>query len=188
MTAKEKDPKMSISRRALSFTLIVATVATFTALGARAASAGAEDAGSGAAYRAVLEPYEDARAALAEDRLEPAREAGRELHRTLGRIAAGELSAESAGVPADRVAEVRALLPELEPAAEALAGAADLETARDAFYALSKPLVRWRQAAGDGPNVAYCPMAKRSWLQPGEEIENPYYGPAMLDCGSVVGG
>jgi hypothetical protein len=35
--------------------------------------------------------------------------------------------------------------------------------------------------------VAYCPMAKASWLQTGKAIENPYYGSDMFDCGSISG-
>jgi len=34
-------------------------------------------------------------------------------------------------------------------------------------------------------SVAYCPMAKASWLQRGSDIANPYLGTAMPDCGSV---
>lgn len=32
----------------------------------------------------------------------------------------------------------------------------------------------------------YCPMKKAYWLSTEKEIENPYYGAAMLSCGSVV--
>ena len=71
--------------------------------------------------------------------------------------------------------------------AESLAGATDLEAARDAFHALSKPLVRWRKGAGEGPVVVYCAMKDRSWLQSADdEIGNPYYGQAMARCGEVV--
>lgn len=31
----------------------------------------------------------------------------------------------------------------------------------------------------------YCPMKKANWLSDKQTIENPYYGKAMLDCGSV---
>jgi RND family efflux transporter MFP subunit len=34
-------------------------------------------------------------------------------------------------------------------------------------------------------SVAYCPMAKASWLQRGEAIANPYMGQAMSTCGIV---
>ena len=37
-----------------------------------------------------------------------------------------------------------------------------------------------------GPDVklAYCPMADKPWLQKDKDIKNPYYGSAMLTCGS----
>jgi hypothetical protein len=48
-------------------------------------------------------------------------------------------------------------------------------------------MVRWREmATGERPRVAYCPMAKKPWLQDSEEIANPYYGSKMLRCGEIV--
>jgi hypothetical protein len=38
------------------------------------------------------------------------------------------------------------------------------------------------EAAAD-LRLAYCPMAKRSWLQRDDRLRNPYYGSAMLSCG-----
>ena len=32
--------------------------------------------------------------------------------------------------------------------------------------------------------LAYCPMVNKPWLQKDKEIRNPYYGAAMLTCGS----
>lgn len=34
--------------------------------------------------------------------------------------------------------------------------------------------------------VVYCPMKKASWLDDANEVKNPYYGKAMLTCGSVT--
>lgn len=179
---------MTTTQRTTALALLPTLLALAASLAPGYAATAADEAPAPApatAFQSLLEPYEGARRALVGDRLEEARESGGELARALEGIS-GELTAEQAGVPAEKAAEVRALLPELETAAAALAGAGDLAAARDAFYELSKPLVRWRQAAGDGPNVAYCPMAKRSWLQPGDEIGNPYYGSAMATCGSLV--
>lgn len=76
---------------------------------------------------------------------------------------------------------------EIAKAAGRLAAAKDLETARGAFYDLSKPMVRWREASGKKDSiVAFCSMAKRSWLQPKGAIGNPYYGKSMATCGEVV--
>ncbi|MGI4749132.1 MAG: DUF3347 domain-containing protein [Janthinobacterium lividum] len=32
----------------------------------------------------------------------------------------------------------------------------------------------------------YCPMKKQYWLNASREIQNPYYGKVMLDCGKVT--
>jgi protein SCO1/2 len=67
------------------------------------------------------------------------------------------------------------------------AQAADLRAAREAFGALSDALIAYiGNALPEGLAVAYCPMARKSWLQRGEAIQNPYYGKAMADCGRVV--
>jgi hypothetical protein len=159
---------------------------TLIALALVAAGGPALAAGSGDGYRAVLEPYEAVRQALVADDLEAARQGAGSLQDEVGHLR-HHLTPAAAGVPAEGLDAVEALLPEIEQAAGELTGAGDLEAARDAFYALSKPLVRWRQAAGVGPAVLYCSMKKRSWLQPGGETTgNPYYGQEMPSCGELV--
>lgn len=166
--------------------LIAITLTVLAALGLAAAGGPALAAGSGDGYRAVLEPYEAVRQALVADDLEAARQGAESLQGAVGHLR-HHLTPADAGVPAEELDVVEALLPEIEQAADDLAGAGDIEAARDAFYALSKPLVRWRQAAGVGPAVLYCSMKKRSWLQPdGETTGNPYYGQEMASCGEVV--
>ena len=34
--------------------------------------------------------------------------------------------------------------------------------------------------------VQYCPMAKKSWLNEVEAVQNPFYGSMMYDCGEVT--
>ena len=69
-------------------------------------------------------------------------------------------------------------------AADAVATSADLGKARAAFGALSEEMIKLRKdAAGDRPGVAYCPMVRKSWLQPTKDaISNPYDS-AMKECG-----
>jgi hypothetical protein len=135
---------------------------------------------------AVLPDYEQIRQALVNDSLAGVAAPAASLRETVESLSAN-LSAARAGVPAAKLSEVESLLPEVIEAARALETAESLDAARDAFYALSKPLVRWRQAAEEGPAVAFCPMAKRSWLQPGDqEIRNPYLGKDMSNCGRIV--
>ncbi len=75
----------------------------------------------------------------------------------------------------------------LAAAAGTLAGAKDLQGARLAFGDLSEILVDSYDLIPEGNvKVAYCSMAKKHWLQTGDEISNPYYGSKMLRCGQFV--
>lgn len=152
-------------------------------LAACAAVAHADDK---TAFEEVVHSYEAARVALINDTTEGVAERAAEIVEAIDGLTA-EFSARKAGIDMAQSDEVRSLLPLLREAAVSLADASGLDAARDAFYDLSKPLVRWRKAAVvEVPAVAYCPMAKRSWLQPEGDLGNPYYGQSMLTCGDVV--
>lgn len=78
--------------------------------------------------------------------------------------------------------------PEIAADAGALAKSSDIESARHAFAALSDAMIAYCTAGNEQPKpqVVYCSMAKRSWLQPKGAISNPYYAdPAMRGCGEV---
>lgn len=69
----------------------------------------------------------------------------------------------------------------------------DLEGQRETFVLLSQNMIQIGQQIGGLENklyVQHCPMANNDkgadWLSREEEIRNPYYGDAMLTCGSVV--
>lgn len=140
----------------------------------------------GPAFDSLMSPYDASRAALSADRLSDLAQPARDLRRLLAAL--GEVTAEAAGVPPEKLRDVRALLPALRKSTDALVGASTLPAARDAFGELSKSLVSWRKLAPQGPDVAYCPMVSYEWLQPPEsEIENPYLGKAMAGCGTRRG-
>ncbi len=65
--------------------------------------------------------------------------------------------------------------------------AESIDEARIALAAVTDALLRYSKTEAldlpDGIRVAYCPMKQQPWLQEGEDIRNPYYGSAMLDCG-----
>jgi hypothetical protein len=139
-------------------------------------------------FQSTLTHYETVRVALVADRWDaPANAAAKKLEAELTALAAAP-TAEAAAVPSGKLADVKGLLPEIRAAAGKLVAATDLRTARDAFYEVSKPLVRWQAATGrQAPVVAYCSMAKRSWLQPSPQpIGNPYYGKQMERCGEIM--
>lgn len=59
---------------------------------------------------------------------------------------------------------------------------------REHFSTLSKNLHDLLKAFNANATVIYwqyCPMKKVSWLSETADIKNPYYGKAMLDCGST---
>jgi protein SCO1/2 len=114
---------------------------------------------------AILEAYATIHQALNADRLTGVAQA------------AGTIAGESAKA-GDAFAPVRT-------AAAAMQGAADLAAARAAMGPLSDALIALSRAGTklDGVTPAYCPMARKYWLQRGEKIQNPYYGQAMSDCG-----
>ena len=72
--------------------------------------------------------------------------------------------------------------------AKKLGAAADIAAARTAFGELSAALAAYAEATkstfGKDVRLAYCPMVNKPWLQKDKEIRNPYYGAAMLTCGS----
>ena len=134
----------------------------------------------------VLGHYEAARQALLADRTAGVTGYATAIEKAARELAAG-LTAKKAGVPAPKLADLTALLPQVATAAARLAAAKDLGAARAAFGDLSKPLVRWREmASGARPAVVYCSMVKKAWLQPAGEIGNPYYGKEMPGCGEIV--
>jgi Cu(I)/Ag(I) efflux system membrane fusion protein len=84
--------------------------------------------------------------------------------------------------------DMKMLSPDVAKQAETLAQAKDLKAAREAFKPLSKSLIKYLadNKAGIGTyHEAYCPMARASWLQTGKNIQNPYLGTEMPNCGEL---
>ena len=142
-------------------------------------------AGGLSSFDMVMEHYEPIRNALINDSMDGVNSHCKAIAAELRELQS-DFSADRAGASGEAASVVREKLPEMIDAADAIAAAKTLEAARDGLYDLSKPMVRWREGVAESgrPAVAYCPMHKRSWLQPGEEIGNPYGG--MPRCGSIV--
>jgi hypothetical protein len=74
-------------------------------------------------------------------------------------------------------------------AAKAVEQSEDLTAARQAFGDLSDAVIAAARAEEwadlPGAKVAYCAMAKRYWIQDGDQIRNPYFGSKMLGCGEL---
>lgn len=77
-------------------------------------------------------------------------------------------------------------------AASKVSSVSDLEDQRTAFASLSNEmtaLVKNGKLTSGSLYVEYCPMANNNeggfWLSNEKQIKNPYFGNAMLKCGSV---
>ena len=73
--------------------------------------------------------------------------------------------------------------------AKHIAGSKDLSVQRQYFASLSQnlyELVKNVRLSGQVFYQMYCPMKKQYWLSEESSIRNPYFGKAMLTCGSVT--
>lgn len=64
----------------------------------------------------------------------------------------------------------------------------NIATQREIFYNLSDNMIALAKKfklSNKPIFVQYCPMADGSWMSNEKQIVNPYYGSAMLSCGSV---
>jgi len=130
----------------------------------------------------ALAAYEEARALLAADET-----AG--LDARARRLAAALRAADQALEAAGAGDDARPLLDEGARAADSLAAARDLATARAAFGEVSRflmPVASVDAALVEGLWPYLCPMVTDGfgeWFQPGDDMANPYMGPDMLTCG-----
>ena len=72
--------------------------------------------------------------------------------------------------------------------ARAVSATKDLKLQRERFVSLSLNILALAKTSKLSPNDVfhqYCPMKKASWLSNSKAIKNPYYGSAMLTCGTV---
>lgn len=89
--------------------------------------------------------------------------------------------------------DAQATLQSLDQSSQRIAVAEDIETARAAFYALSKEFQSLVEHVGTTGKVklylGQCPMALNyqgaTWVQGVEKVSNPYFGASMLTCGST---
>ncbi|MCB1042264.1 MAG: DUF3347 domain-containing protein [Acidobacteria bacterium] len=129
-----------------------------------------------------LDAYSDCHAALAGDNLEEAKSALEKLEKeTLG-MHADHLSAPAQKAWSDGVEQ-------LKTAIKNGRAAADLEGVRKEFESIATVAISLADAAHiHGWTTFHCGMAfdgkGASWLQKGQ-VANPYFGSAMLRCGTA---
>ena len=138
------------------------------------------------AFQGIVADYLAIQTALAGDSIEGVVDHARAIEKSARDLSEPFVPA-AAGVDGKNADALKKALPDLALAASKLSQAGDIEATRKSFGSLSDAIIAYRGlVSGDKPQVAYCSMAKQSWLQDGKKIANPYYGSKMLRCGSIV--
>lgn len=132
---------------------------------------------------AIVADYLALKNALVSDDEKAAAQAGAKLEGSLKQFDAGNF-AEA------QQTELREILEDATEHAEHISRS-EMAHQREHFEGLSKDFIDLLAITGSGQTlyVAYCPMYNNNkggqWLSASEEIRNPYFGSAMLNCGTV---
>ena len=135
---------------------------------------------------ALLEAYLEVQEALADNEDSKAASAAAAALQTFQAV-------DSAGLGDEAHGGWEIERPGLEKGLTELSQAQEIEARRQALYPVSTHLFKLIEVFGhtlEQPLFrAYCPMAFNNagadWLQEGDLIDNPYFGPAMLTCGEI---
>ena len=137
-------------------------------------------------FQGMVADYLAIQTALAQDTIEGVVGHARAIEKSASDLG-NTFDLTTAGVEGKNSDALKKALPDLVLAASELSRAGNIKATRKSFGSLSDAMIAYRElATGDKPQVAYCPMAKQSWLQDGKKIANPYYASKMLRCGSIV--
>ena len=77
----------------------------------------------------------------------------------------------------------------IKKAALAISTEKAIKAQRNSFWPLSSAMLKLAKEFklnNAAIYVQYCPMAKKSWLNEVEAVQNPFYGSMMYDCGEVT--
>lgn len=134
-----------------------------------------------ASLQDILRQYLDLKNQLVESNSTNAQKSATALNGKIEGLAAQALSEKEAKAFTD-------LKEALGKQAKELSSQSDLAKQRVAFAGLSQSMIDLFKIVSVKESslyVDYCPMKKAYWLSTEKTIRNPYYGNAMLSCGSI---
>ncbi len=158
---------------------IIAVIALFVAT---SYTANAQGVSAKKEFNATLNAYFETKNALAKDNAAQASESVKNLVKNLDNFPISDLSAEQQVTWKKEVEGIKKA--GLEISTEKA-----IKAQRISFWPLSSAMVKLAKAFNLNSGevyVQYCPMAKKSWLNEVEAIQNPFYGSMMYDCGEVT--
>lgn len=130
----------------------------------------------------TLQAYFETKNALATDNVAKAGVGAKNLLANLAAFPVKTLSAT-------QQAEWKKQSEELKKYATPIVTEKDLKAQRKSFENVSSAMIKLVKAVNLNSAdvyVQYCPMVKRSWLNEVEDVQNPFYGSKMYDCGEVT--
>lgn len=157
--------------------ILIITVVAATILSANAQSNAAK-----APFNDFLKAYFDTKNALAKDNVASASIGSKSLLASLAKFPVKSLSASQQTVWNTETATIK-------KAAAEMVNERALKAQRQSFWAVSTATLKLAKTLNLNSNdvyVQYCPMAKKSWLNEVEVVQNPFYGSMMYDCGEVT--
>lgn len=134
-----------------------------------------------AAFNQLLTAYYGVKNALATDKKDVATEKVKALLAKVDAIPHKDLQAAQHTLWMEQAKIIKAKATEL-------AAGKEIKAQRKSFEGISYAMIKTvRNIKFNNATiyVQHCPMAKASWLNEKENIENPYYGSMMFDCGDV---
>ncbi len=133
-------------------------------------------------FNNTLNSYFETKNALAKDNAVQASESVKSLIKNIDNFPAKSLSADQQALW-KKESEI------VKKAALEISAEKAIKVQRNSFWPLSSAMVRLAKALNWNNEVVYvqyCPMAKKSWLNEVEAVQNPFYGSMMYDCGEVT--
>ena len=134
------------------------------------------------AFNQLLTAYYDVKNALASDKKDVATEKVKTLSTKVDAIPHKDLPTIQHALWMEQAKVIKAKATEL-------AAGKDIQAQRKSFEGISYAMIKTVRNIKFNNTIVYvqhCPMAKASWLNEKENIENPYYGSMMFDCGDVT--
>ena len=133
-------------------------------------------------FNNTLKAYFEAKNALAKDNATLASESVKTLIKNINEFPVKTLSATQQTLWT-KEAEV------IKKSALAISTEKAIAAQRKSFWPLSSAMLKLAKEFklnNKDVYVQYCPMAKKSWLNEVEAVQNPFYGSMMYDCGEVT--
>ncbi|WP_131538258.1 DUF3347 domain-containing protein [Pedobacter nototheniae] len=133
------------------------------------------------AFNQVLTAYYDVKNALATDKKDVAIEKSKVLLAKVDAVPHTDIPDAAHKIWMEQAAVIKTN-------AKTLSASKDIKAQRKSFENISYAMIKTLKAVKFNTATVYvqhCPMAKASWLNEKENIENPYYGKMMFECGDV---